>query len=52
VLEDAFAVKGDYFYLKKGEIVNIRYLIDEFVEIKSLNTVGYFPAKLFRLIGG
>lgn len=34
VLEDSYSVKGDYFYLKRGDIVNIRYAIGEFVEIK------------------
>ena len=27
LLDDAFSVKGDYFYLKRGEIVNVRYAI-------------------------
>jgi hypothetical protein len=27
LLEDAYSVKGDYFYLKKGEIVNVRFAI-------------------------
>lgn len=34
VLEDAFSVKGDYFYLKQGEIVTIRYIIGSYSEIK------------------
>jgi hypothetical protein len=34
VLEDGYSVKGDYFYVKKGDVVNIRYAIGEFVEIK------------------
>lgn len=52
LLEDAFSVKGDYFYLKKGEIVNVRFAIGEYVEIKFEQKVGYFPACLIRLIGG
>jgi len=31
VLADAYSVKGDYFYLKKGDIVNIRFAIGEYV---------------------
>jgi hypothetical protein len=31
ILEDAFSVKGDYFYLKAGDIVNIRYAIGDYV---------------------
>jgi hypothetical protein len=52
VLEDVFSVKGDYFYLKRGEIVNIRFAIGEYVEIKFEQKVGYFPAALIRLIEG
>lgn len=52
VLQDAFSVKGDYFYLKKGEIVNVRFAIGEYVEIKFEHKVGYFPACLIRLIAG
>lgn len=52
VLDDAYSVKGDYFYLKKGEIVNIRYAIGEYVEIKFEQKVGYFPAQMIRLIEG
>ncbi len=52
LLEDAFSVKGDYFYLKKGEIANVRFAIGEYVEIKFEQKVGYFPACLIRLIGG
>lgn len=52
VLQDAYSVKGDYFYLKQGEIVNIRYAIGEFVEIKFEQKVGYFPSRLLRLIEG
>lgn len=47
-----YAIKGDYFYLKEGEIVNIRYLIGDYAEIKFENKVGYFPTNLFRLIEG
>jgi hypothetical protein len=34
VLSDAYSVKGDYFYLKKGDIINVRYAIGNYVEIK------------------
>jgi hypothetical protein len=52
LLEDAFSVKGDYFYLKRGEIVNVRFAIGEYVEIKFEQKIGYFPACLIRLIDG
>ena len=52
LLEDAFSVKGDYFYLKKGEVVNIRYAIGEYVEIKFEEKVGYFLARMIRLTDG
>jgi hypothetical protein len=52
MLEDAYSVKGEYFYLKRGEIVNVRFAIGEYVEIKFEQKIGYFPAGLVRLIEG
>lgn len=52
LLEDAFSVKGDYFYLKKGDTVSIRYAIGEYVEVKQGTKVGYFPSGMIRLIQG
>ena len=52
MLEDIFSVKGDYFYLKKGDIVQVRYAIGEYVEIKFEKKMGYFPARLIRLQEG
>lgn len=52
LLEDAFSVKGDYFYLKAGDIVNVRYAIGDYVEVRFEQKIGYFPARMFRLIEG
>lgn len=51
-MEDAYSVKGDYFYLKKGEVINVRYAIGNYVEIKFEQKVGYFPACLIRIFEG
>lgn len=34
VIADCVAVKGDYFYLKKGEQVKINYEIKGYFEVK------------------
>ena len=31
VTEDCYSVKGDYFYLKKGEVVKIRSRVGEYL---------------------
>lgn len=50
VVEDCYSVKGDYFYLKKGEIVKIRSKVGEYLEIKNQKFIGYFPTKALKLL--
>lgn len=49
-MEDCFSVKGDYFYLKKKEIIKIRSKIGDYAEVKYQKFIGYFPARFFKLV--
>ena len=48
MIVDCVAVKGDYFYLKKGEKVKINFEIKGYVEVEHKEFHGYFPANLFK----
>ena len=49
VLEDCVAVKGDYFYLKKGEKLKITSVIDDYTKVNYHGFVGYFPCQCFKI---
>lgn len=49
VLVDCVAVRGDYFYLKKGELVKIRSVICEYAEVGLRGFKGYFPCSFFNI---
>ncbi len=50
VMEDCYSVKGDYFYLKKGEVIKVKSKVGEYIEVKYQRFIGYFPAQFFKLI--
>ena len=50
VLEDCHTVRGDNFYLKKGESVIISAIISQqYSQIYHKQFCGYFPSRFFRL---
>lgn len=46
---DCVAVRGDYFYLKKGDLVRVRSVICEYAEIVQRGFRGYFPCSFFNI---
>jgi hypothetical protein len=49
VLMDCVAVRGDNFYLKKGEFVNIKSVISGYAYIQHHGFKGYFPCSFFNI---
>lgn len=49
VLTDCVAVRGDCFYLKKGEKIKIRSVICEYAEVFHRGFKGYFPCSFFNI---
>lgn len=51
VLKDCNSVRGENFYLKKGEIVLIVAIVcEEYAEVYHRDFRGYFPSYFFRLL--
>lgn len=49
VLTDCVAVRGDNFYLKKGDVVRISSIICEYAYIRHRGFKGYFPCSFFNI---
>jgi hypothetical protein len=48
VMSDCVAVRGDSFYLKKGERVKVKSVISGYAYIKHHGFKGYFPCSFFN----
>lgn len=44
VLADCVAIRGDHFYLKKGELVVVKSVISEYAYVVYRGFKGYFPS--------
>lgn len=48
-MSDCVAVRGDSFYLKKGEVVTIKSVICGYAYICHRGFKGYFPCSFFNI---
>lgn len=49
MLADCVAIRGDHFYLKKGEIVKVKSVTCEYAYIFYRGFKGYFPCCFFNI---